>query len=78
MYYGASLKAYQFLLNKKKYKLVAIESSGNNAFFIKQNEFKIEFDELNVEKSFKFDPKFSIETYNKVYHNLLQKEWLKF
>ena len=33
MYYGASLKAYQFLLNKKKYKLVAIESSGNNAFY---------------------------------------------
>tara|TARA_X000000368_G_scaffold157408_1_gene124024 strand:+ start:257 stop:1138 length:882 start_codon:yes stop_codon:yes gene_type:complete len=77
MYYGASLKAYQFLLNKKNYKLVAIESSGNNAFFINQNEFKIKFDELDVEKSFKIDPKFSIETYHKVYHNLLKREWLK-
>ena len=77
MYYGASLKAYQFLLNKKNYKLVAIESSGNNAFFINQNEFKIKFDELNVEESFKLDPKFEIRIYNEVYQRLLKKDWVK-
>ena len=77
MYYGASLKAYQFLLKKKNYKLVAIESSGNNAFFIKQDEFKIKFDEIDVEKSFKLDPKFEVETYNKVFRKLLKKEWVK-
>jgi hypothetical protein len=77
MYYGASLKAYQFLLKKKNYKLVAIESSGNNAFFINQNDFKIEFNEINVEESFKYDPKFEIEMYNKVYERLLKKEWVK-
>ena len=77
MYYGASLKAYQFLLNKKNYKLVAIESSGNNAFFINQNEFQIQFDELDVEESFKLDPKFKIETYNEVYQRLLKKDWVK-
>ena len=77
MYYGASLKAYQFLLNKKNYKLVAIESSGNNAFFINQNEFKIKFDELNVEESFKLDPKFEIKIYNEVYQRLLKKNWVK-
>ena len=77
MYYGASLKAYQFLLNKKNYKLVAIESSGNNAFFINQNEFQIQFDELNIEESFKLDPKFKIETYNEVYQRLLKKDWVK-
>ena len=77
MYYGASLKAYQFLLNKKNYKLVAIESSGNNAFFIIQDEFNIHFDELDVEKSFKLDPKFEIKTYEEVYQRLLKKEWVK-
>jgi hypothetical protein len=77
MYYGASLKAYQYLLNKKNYKLVAIESSGNNAFFINQNEFKIKFDELNVEESFKLDPKFEIKIYNEVYERLLKKDWVK-
>ena len=77
MYYGASLKAYQFLLKKKNYKLVAIESSGNNAFFINQDEFKIQFDELNVEDSFKFDPKFENETYEKVHQRIIKKEWIK-
>ena len=77
MYYGASLKAYQFLLKKKNYKLVAIESSGNNAFFINQDEFKIHFDELNVEDSFKFDPKFESETYENVRQRIIQKEWIK-
>ncbi len=77
MYYGASLKAYQFLLKKKNYKLVAIESSGNNAFFINQNEFRIKFDEIDVKKSFKLDPKFEVETYNKVYERLLKKKWVK-
>ncbi|MDC0850770.1 hypothetical protein OAP66_00100 [Candidatus Pelagibacter sp.] len=77
MYYGASLKAYQFLLNKKNYKLVAIESSGNNAFFINQHEFNIHFDELDIEKSFKLDPKFEIKTYEEVYQRLLKKEWVK-
>tara|TARA_Y100000389_G_scaffold190960_1_gene216421 strand:- start:262 stop:1143 length:882 start_codon:yes stop_codon:yes gene_type:complete len=77
MYYGASLKAYQSLLNKKNYKLVAIESSGNNAFFINQNEFQIQFDELDIEESFKLDPKFSNEIYNEFYERLLKKDWVK-
>ena len=77
MYYGASLKAYQSLLNKKNYKLVAIESSGNNAFFINQNEFQIQFDELDIEESFKLDPKFSIQIYNEFYKKLLKKDWVK-
>lgn len=77
MYYGASLKAYQFLLKKKNYKLVAIESSGNNAFFIDQNEFKIQFNELDVEESFKLDPKFDIEFYDDIYQKLLKKYWIE-
>ena len=76
MYYGASLKAYIYLLKKRDYKLVAIESSGNNAFFIKQNEFKIKFNELDINKSFKLDPKFSTAEYNKVYARLIKKKWI--
>ena len=76
MYYGASLKAYIYLLKEKNYKLVAIESSGNNAFFVKQEEFKIKFTELNINKSFKLDPKFSSVYYNKVYSRLIKKEWI--
>ena len=77
MYYGASLKAYIYLLKKKNYKLVAIESSGNNAFFINQNEFKIKFNELDINKSFKLDPKFSTIDYNKVYSRLIKKKWIR-
>ena len=77
MYYGASLKAFKSLLNKKGYKLVCIESSGNNAFFINPEEFEIEFEELDVVKSFKQDPKFSTFFYNQVYERLLKKSWIK-
>lgn len=77
MYYGASLKSYKYLLNQKNYKLVAIDSSGNNAFFINQKEFKIQFEELDVEKSFKYDPKFSPHIYDEVYKKLIKKEWFK-
>ena len=76
MYYGASLMAYKSLLKKKGYKLVCIESSGNNAFFINQDEFKIYFDELNIEKSFKYDPKFSAIFYEEVNKKLLKKNWI--
>lgn len=77
MYYGASLKAFKNLLNTKGYKLVAIESSGNNAFFIRQDEFQIEFKELNIDTSFKYDPKFSGKTYDEMFQTLINKKWIK-
>ena len=73
MFYGASIKAFKYLLNKKGYKLVAIESSGNNAFFINQNEFKIYFEELDIEKSFKYDPKFTDQYYQETYNRLIKR-----
>jgi hypothetical protein len=76
MFYGASLKAFKNLLNKKGYKLVAIESSGNNAFFINQKEFKIQFEELDVEKSFKHDPKFTDQDYKEVYNELIKRDFI--
>ena len=77
MYFGASLQAYRNLLKKKNYKLVAIESSGNNAFFVQQNEFSFNFKELNVEKNFKRDPKYTDEDYKEVYLRLTKKRWLQ-
>jgi|TARA_B110000037_G_scaffold98180_1_gene115038 hypothetical protein len=76
MFYGASLKAFKHLLNKKGYKLVAIESSGNNAFFIKQKEFKMQFEELDIEKSFKYDPKFTDKVYKNVYNRLIKRDYI--
>jgi len=72
MFYGASIKAFKNLLKKKGYKLVSIESSGNNAFFINQKEFQINFDELDIEKSFKRDPKFTFQEYNDAYSGLIK------
>ena len=74
MFYGASIKAFKYLLNKKGYKLVAIESSGNNAFFINQKEFKIYFEELDIEKSFKYDPKFTDQYYQETYKRLIKRD----
>ena len=76
MFYGASIKAFKYLLNKKGYKLVAIESSGNNAFFINQEEFKIQFEELDIEKSFKYDPKFSNQYYKETYDRLIKRDFI--
>ena len=76
MFYGASIKAFKHLLNKKGYKLVAIESSGNNAFFIKQKEFKIQFEELDIDKSFKYDPKFTDQNYKDAYSRLIKRDFI--
>ena len=51
-YFGASLLALNELMNKKDFKLISIESSGTNAFFVK-NEFAYLFEILDPIKSFK-------------------------
>jgi hypothetical protein len=35
LYFGASLKALTFLANKKGYSLIACNSAGNNAYYVK-------------------------------------------
>ena len=50
--YGASLHAFHELLVSKGFSLVAIESSGTNAFFVK-NEFAQEFEVLSPSKSWR-------------------------
>jgi hypothetical protein len=50
-YYGASIQAYTKLLKQMNYKLVALDSNNVNAFFIDIKEFKIKFDEININKN---------------------------
>ena len=51
-FFGASLIAYDKLTNKKDFKLIAIDSSGTNAFFVK-SKFSYLIEVLDPIKSFK-------------------------
>ena len=53
LYYGASLSALTKLGNKKGYVLVACNSAGNNAFFVKKNLLNDNIKELNIKKAFR-------------------------
>ena len=69
-YFGASLLAFTDLMNKKEFKLIAIESSGTNAFFV-QNKFSNLFEVLDPIKSFKSTGRlYSEEQKVKIYKNL--------
>ena len=50
--WGASLKALDNLLKNKGFSLIAVESSGTNAFFV-NHEFRDKFDVLSVSECFK-------------------------
>ncbi len=50
--FGASLEAITVLLDKKGFNLVAVESSGTNAFFVKK-KYIDKFDILSSEKSWR-------------------------
>ena len=56
-YFGASLLAYVNLLNSKGFDLIAVDSSGTNAFYIKK-EMSDNFEILSPQKSFKKATKF--------------------
>ena len=51
-YFGASLHSYVNLLNLKNFDLVAIDSSGTNAFYVKRN-FSHQFEILSATNSYK-------------------------
>lgn len=52
LYYGASVKAYQELLERKGYKFIGTNTSGNNAFFIKKDLSKYLYKNIRVKKIF--------------------------
>ena len=51
--YGASLKALKTLSNKKGYSLVAVNSNGNNAFFVKNKILNDKVYERDLSECFK-------------------------
>ena len=51
LYWGASLGAFTYLANQRGYKLVCINSIGNNAFFVKRNSSDIP--EISIEDAWK-------------------------
>ena len=68
--WGASLLALNDLLNFKGFSLVAVESSGTNAFFVK-NQFAKNFKILSPLKSFKSVNRFyNDETKKKIFNNI--------
>ena len=56
-YFGASLHSYVNLLNLKNFDLVAIDSSGTNAFYVKRN-FSHQFEILSATNSYKKSSRF--------------------
>jgi len=69
-FFGASLIAYDELMNKKDFKLIAIDSSGTNAFFVK-SKFSYLFKILDPIKSFKSVGRlYSKEQKKKIFQNV--------
>ena len=54
-FFGASLLAYHDLLKEKNFDLIAVDSSGTNAFFVIR-KYSYLFEILDPIKSFKFNP----------------------
>ena len=69
-YFGASLLAYTELMDQKGFKLIAVESSGTNAFFI-NNKFSDLFEILDPIRSFKSVGRlYSEEKKTKIFKNI--------
>ena len=52
IYYGASILAFNSLLNTRGYKLVASNKSGNNIFFV-HNDHMGKFSEISVKDAYR-------------------------
>ena len=75
-YFGASIIAIYKILKKKKFELIALDSSGTNAFFIKK-KFKNNFKSLNPYKSFKKSSYFNKKKFNQISKSVLIKKLIK-
>lgn len=74
-YFGSSLLALNKLANKKDYYLVAIDSSGTNAFFV-HGKLKDKFTILDPIKSFKKPEKYSDEDSKAVWNIIKDKAFI--
>jgi hypothetical protein len=53
LYYGASLPAFQHLLERRGYALVGVNSVGNNAFFVRRELLSERLPEVGIEACFR-------------------------
>ena len=74
--WGASLAALVDLLKKKNFSLIAVESSGTNAFFVK-NDLAKNFEVLTPEKSFKSVGRFYDQNKKKEIFQNIKKNYHK-
>ena len=74
--WGASLAALVDLLRKKNFSLIAVESSGTNAFFVK-NDLAKNFEVLTPEKSFKSVGRFYDQNKKKEIFQNIKKNYHK-
>lgn len=74
--WGASLAALVDLLRKKNFSLIAVESSGTNAFFVK-NDLAKNFEVLTPEKSFKSVGRFYDQNKKKEIYQNIKKNYHK-
>lgn len=51
LYFGASLKAFEFLAKKKGYSFVGCNSNGNNAYFVRNDKLK-DIEPTTADKSY--------------------------
>lgn len=75
--WGASLLAYTELLKKKNFSLIAVESSGTNAFYI-NNNINVKFKILCPKKNFISVGRFYSEKRKKEIYNNIQKNLYRF
>lgn len=52
IYYGASIKAFEVLAKEKGYKMVAVNNSGNNVFFVKKDLINDKIVSKNIDEIF--------------------------
>ena len=76
-YFGASLKAFTDLLKEKKFELIAIDSSGTNAFFINKDHLG-DFEILDPIKSFKNSGACTYKEFLEINEVLLKRDGLVF
>lgn len=75
-FFGASLLAFHDLLEEKNFNLVAIDSSGTNAFFVAKHYIHL-FKRLDPIKSFKFNPyDYSEHRRNKILSQMKKNKFL--
>ena len=72
-YFGASLTAFTNLFKNKEFELIAVDSSGTNAFFINK-KYSHKFEILSPELSYKTSAYFNKKEFLNIQSKVMSKE----